>query len=566
MKRLLALGVILILAGLLRFYNLSTLPNGLHWDEQDTGYQAFSLIKTGRDYFGNPLPFIFHSFADYRTPVFIYSAVPFVAAFGLTPLAVRLPSAIYGLLSVLLIYYLANLLFEHLPLKIRNLNLNVGHLAAFALAVSIWQVLYARQSVECNAMLTFMLLGLVAFYKSLADSRWLWVSGLSFGLAVASYSPAKFFVPLLVVFLIMLYMKRLFSLPRRHLLLFVICFALLTAPIEWDGFFGLSGTRFHDLSILTDPTLASAVNYQRQYSNAAKGHTGIGQTPNFLDRLTYNKPQLILSTFFQNYLDVYSTQYLFTKGDQNLRQSPDRDAIGQFFESDVLPFVLGLFALTLIKFVPRKSAYLLAFWFLVGPIPSALTRGGGAHAARTFLLLPAFIFTISIGIYYLFSKSRVLFSLYLVLLAFSLLNTYNYFFGIYRFESAPPFQWGFDQAVKLAITNSPRYSHVVVDLDTDSAIMAYLFTTRMSPAAFQALEPLPTVRLTSDLSGVEFGNILLLPPGSRTWTDIIKQPGFPKNTLIISDARQPLIDTQVPHLQTVLYPDSTPFLYLFTPR
>lgn len=554
MKSLLVLLGIILLAGVLRFYNISSLPNGLHWDEQDTGYQAYSVIHTGRDYFGNPLPVIFHSFADFRTPVFIYSAVPSVYVFGLTPFAVRLPSAIFGVLSVLLIYYLANLMFPGNRLGCTSLN--IGHLASFVLAISPWHIQYGRQSVECNVMLFFILLGLITFYKSLKNSSWFWLSGLSFGLAVASYSPAKFFVPLLVLCLIWIY--KIFPIK------FLIIVGLISLPFVYDGAFGQSATRFHDVSILTDPTIASAVDYERQYSNTARGQTGVGQSPDFLDKLTYNKFTNVFGTFTNNYLDVFSTQYLFTRGDQELRHSPNENAIGQFHMPDILPFILGLFALASLAFVSRKVSWVMGFWFVIGPVASALTRGGGAHAARTFLMLPAFVLTISLGSYYLFTKIRLVFWVYFLLLAGSCLMVFNYFFGIYRLESARPFQWGFDQAINLAIANSPRYNLVVVDLKNDSPLMAYLFTTKLSPAKFQSLEPLPTYHLTPEVSGNKFGNILLLSPGSRTWTDIIHQPKFPSQTLIISEATQPLINTQVTHIQTVLNPDQTPFLYLFS--
>jgi 4-amino-4-deoxy-L-arabinose transferase-like glycosyltransferase len=560
MKRLLPLAVILLLAGFLRFYNISFLPNGLHWDEQDTGYQALSAFTTGKDYFGNPIPLFFHSFADFRTPVFIYSAVPSVAVFGLTPFAVRLPSAIFGLLSVLLIYLLSGLIFRNSKLVIRNF-------AGLSLAISPWHVQYGRQSVECNAMLTFILLGLVTFYKGLKNPGWLWVSGVGFGLAIASYSPAKMFVPLLVLSLAIIYRFQLLSLPRKPILVFVSCFLLLSLPIVIDGFFGQSGTRFHDVSIFTDPTLASEVDYQRQFSGAASGReVKIGQSPRFVDKVVYNKPQSIISTFTSNYLNVFSTQYLFTRGDQELRHSPNRNAIGQFHLPEVVTFIFGLFCLGTAKFINKKEAYLIAFWLLVGPIPSSLTRDGGAHAARTFLLLPAFILTISLGANYLFSKFRPLFLIYIVFLLFSGLNIFTYFFGTYRFESSRPFQWGFDKVINLALENSAKYSLVVVDLKNDSPLMAYLFTTRLPPAEFQTLLPLPVKTLTTGVSGNQFGNILLLSPGSRTWTNIMAEKNFPKDTLIISDASQPLIDTQTIHQDSLLYPDMSPFLYSFVSK
>ena len=121
------LAVLLLLASLLRFWNLGTLPNGLHWDEMDTGYQAYSLFRTGKDYFNNPLPIFPHSFADYRTPVFIYSAVPFVASLGLSAVSVRLVAAVWGLLGIVLIYILVR-----------------DWLAPLILALSPWHLQYSR--------------------------------------------------------------------------------------------------------------------------------------------------------------------------------------------------------------------------------------------------------------------------------------------------------------------------------------------------------------------------------------------------------------------------------------
>jgi len=197
MRRITLLGFIVFISAFLRLYDIHKLPNGLHWDEQDSGYQAYSLLKTGKDYFGNSLPLFPHSLADFRTPVFIYSSIPFVKLLGLTPLSVRLPSAISGVLSVILIYYFANLLFDAWDLRI-------GLLASLTLALSPWHVLYGRQSVECNIMLPYLLLSLITFYKGLKNHNWFILSGLFFALTTATYSPAKFFSPaiLLTLFII----------------------------------------------------------------------------------------------------------------------------------------------------------------------------------------------------------------------------------------------------------------------------------------------------------------------------------------------------------------------------
>src|SRR3989338_4060059 len=114
MKRILLIAAIFLLALALRTVNLGDHPPGLTWDEAGLGYNAYSILKTGRDEFGVPFPLIFKSFGDYKPGIYIYLIVPFIALFGLTELAVRLPSAILGSLAVVGVYFLIN---EILPKK-----------------------------------------------------------------------------------------------------------------------------------------------------------------------------------------------------------------------------------------------------------------------------------------------------------------------------------------------------------------------------------------------------------------------------------------------------------------
>ena len=98
--------LILFLGSFLRLWRLDRVPVSLFSDELDVGYQAYSILKTGKDYFGNSWPIHFQSYADYRTPLYIYSSVPTVAAFGITPWGVRLPAVLFGALGVLALYLL----------------------------------------------------------------------------------------------------------------------------------------------------------------------------------------------------------------------------------------------------------------------------------------------------------------------------------------------------------------------------------------------------------------------------------------------------------------------------
>lgn len=66
---------IVVIASILRLFHLSQVPVSLFGDELDVGYQAYSILKTGRDYSGNYMPLHLQSLAEWRTPLYLYSAV-----------------------------------------------------------------------------------------------------------------------------------------------------------------------------------------------------------------------------------------------------------------------------------------------------------------------------------------------------------------------------------------------------------------------------------------------------------------------------------------------------------
>jgi len=71
-KPLLVLLLITLLGGLVRFFWLDRFPVAPNWDEISHGYNAYSILMTGKDEWGNRLPLIFRAFGDYKLPVYIY--------------------------------------------------------------------------------------------------------------------------------------------------------------------------------------------------------------------------------------------------------------------------------------------------------------------------------------------------------------------------------------------------------------------------------------------------------------------------------------------------------------
>ena len=125
----------MVLALTVRVYKLNDLPNGFYADEAANGYDAYSILKTGKSLYGHSLPIFFsHHQIDYVESMYTYLSVPFISLFGLTVLAVRLLAAIAGTCTVLTTFLLGRELF----------NRAVGLVAAFLICLSPWHLVFSR--------------------------------------------------------------------------------------------------------------------------------------------------------------------------------------------------------------------------------------------------------------------------------------------------------------------------------------------------------------------------------------------------------------------------------------
>src|SRR5580704_1557461 len=104
-KQLLLLALIVLLGFFLRFVDVSNDPPGLYVDEVSIGYNAYTILTTGKDEYGVLHPLWFRSYGDYKMPVYIYSVAGSMALFGETEFAVRFPSIIAGTLTIPLLYF-----------------------------------------------------------------------------------------------------------------------------------------------------------------------------------------------------------------------------------------------------------------------------------------------------------------------------------------------------------------------------------------------------------------------------------------------------------------------------
>ena len=98
---------LMLLGALARLLFLSQYPAGLNQDEASAGYEAFCLLTTGADRFGNPWPVLFPSWGSGQNVLYSYLTVPFVALFGLSEWSIRLTAALFGTLTLPVFWDLA---------------------------------------------------------------------------------------------------------------------------------------------------------------------------------------------------------------------------------------------------------------------------------------------------------------------------------------------------------------------------------------------------------------------------------------------------------------------------
>ena len=176
---------ILLLGLVFRLIWLPNFPPGLTPDEASFGYDAYSILKTGRDQWGKLMPLTLESFGDFKPPLYAYLDIPFVAVLGLTKTAVRLPNVLFGVGAIYATYLLTKKLFS---------NEKAALLSAALLAISPWHIAMSRGAFEAN--LTTLLLPLGIYFW--LEKKYSW-SGFILGLNLFSYHSARLVTPLIAL-------------------------------------------------------------------------------------------------------------------------------------------------------------------------------------------------------------------------------------------------------------------------------------------------------------------------------------------------------------------------------
>ncbi len=489
MKKYILAGII-ILAIVLRFWQLGEVPVSPDWDEAALGYNAYSILKTGRDEYGTFLPRTLRSFDDYKPPLYAYLAVPAVALFGLNTWAVRLPAAIMGVLAVIGTYALVIELFRqfHTKAKKQISEFSAGAsalLTAFLLSISPWHLQFSRIAFEANIGVTLNIWGLVAFFRGLVSLPWMAVSAFLFGVSLYAYHSERVFVPLLLLVLSVLWRKELFA-DRRRVMIGIVIGLLTISPLIPVILDKSSVTRLKGTSTLSDQTGLLMRSVSKLEDDRVAGDR--------IGAIFDNRRFVYAKTLLDGYMSHFSLRWLFLTGDNDRHHAPDNGLL-YLWE---LPFLLwGIFAVW--RGGGRVGVALLS-WALLAPVAASPTSET-PHAIRTLVSLPLVQIFTAIGImrcwsYILRYTTSARGYMRYVIVVLSLLaagiagfNTVSYFHMYYTHmnnEYSKFWQYGYKQAVEYAQAHKSEYDKIVVSTSLEQPHMFFLFYTKYDPAAYLA--------------------------------------------------------------------------------
>lgn len=469
--KLIFLALILLLASVLRLGNLDDYPAGLNADEAAIGYNAYSLILTGKDEHGNPWPIHFQSFGDYKPGFYFYLVLPLVKLFGLNIWAVRLPSAILGIFSVWLIFLLVKEVFNDERLAL---------ITAFFLSISPWHLHFSRGGWEANAATFLILTGVYLFFKALNNPKIFTFSILLFTLSLYTYHSARIVVPFLGLGLVLLYREKIFRQANRQWLVVSGLLAVIVLLPLVISFFGPAGvSRFAGVGWLADIGPLWRVNELR-------GHHGA--TMALPVRLLHNRFLAYSIAFVQNWFDHFQGEFLFISGDVIERNRIPEEGQMHLFE---IPFLIFGFYFLINK---RPKNWLAVFlWVGVAPIAAAMTFQT-PHALRAHNMVIPLTILSAYGFYqsWLWTKARgrkILVTGYWLLVTVVLLWSVTYYLHQYyvHYPKTYPFAWeyGFEELVDYIKEVKDDYDKVYVTDRYDQPYILFLFYLQYPPEKFQ---------------------------------------------------------------------------------
>lgn len=468
--------VILLTATIIRFYQLGNPSRGFYLDEAAIGYNAYSILKTGKDEFGKSFPILFRSFTDFKAPLYIYLSIIPIKILGLTPFSTRFLSALSGSIAILIAFSFVKLIVNRNP-KSGKLPINYffPSLVALVLAIAPWHVFYSRGAWEAN--LSFLILLAASYYCILGferKKRTIFLLGsVLFVLSTYAYHGQRIVAPLIFGFYLIYCRKWLFE-NKKFLVLGFTILVLFSLPILKISLTPGGQSRLNSLSIFSKEIILP-------------WHT---EDSRFLSN---NRYLVSIRKGLALYTTYFSPRNLFSPDPaEKQRWLVDLSA---FYPWQFIFFIIGIFIFIRKKeYSPLRNIVLP--WLFFSPVAASVTRDPFSTVRALPLVFPISVI-IGIGLYetILFVKEKIslkfnqkftnasIFFLLSSIVIVSLVNLSIQFLFVLPHQRAKYWELGYSEVAK-ELLKYPN-EKIIIDNFRGESYIHILFFTKFDPETYQ---------------------------------------------------------------------------------
>ncbi len=432
-KRLLLLALITVfVGGLLRLVALNKVPLDLSNDEISIAYDAYSVARTGRDEHNHFLPISFQSHNTYKAPLYAYILAPLTLFLTNTAQTARLPSAIAGILTILVVSKIAYILTKNKYITLFSL---------LFMALSPWHIYTSRMALEANLALLFLSASILGLLKTIENADWKWgtVGVVSGVMSMYGYHTEWALFPMIMLGVGLV----IWSKNKRKVYLFMVILALVLAfPLIHD-FISELGThaRANTEMIWDHPTIAEVLK---------------NSTFSLVTKI-----EVLGNAIINNYFDYLSLSYLFFNGLSLFASNVFNPGL---FLAPLLPmFIVGMFKIN--NYVEKKYVRFFWFWFMASPLIPALTLGG-TNMVRNLVSVVPYTILVAVGTVFFWKSpiikdwGRIVWVILMVIYFGSFGITYYYHLPIHDGVGV---QEGYRQISVWIQNNYQKYHEIVVD-------------------------------------------------------------------------------------------------------
>lgn len=528
--------LIILFSSALRLWQFGQIPEGFQVDEVAFGYNAYSLMQTGRDEFGELLPITLRSFDDYKAAFYSYTAIPFIALFGLNEASVRLPSFVFGIGFIILAFVITFQLSKN-----KALSFIVMTLCGIAPTL----IFLHRAQSDPVVSVFFVALGL-SFYLHWAEKKkniLLILGTFSWIISMISYQSPRVFIPLFAIVLF-LFLKD--KIDKKMSLQAVAMFLILVSFVGYLTFSG--GARYKQTSLFTTPDT-------RLLLEESIRESGIQKVDPTLTRIVHNKVVYFGMGLAGNYLNHLQLKFLFFQTDSPVREVVERTGYLYLFE---LPF----FFFGIIQIFRRRLrwGYFAVGWLLVTPLALSPFIYESPNIHRFLLAFLSLELIVGIGVYEFFfglKNKKILFNLAIILVPLIFMGSLFYF--MYQlFVHQPVHQpWTRNHPYKEMVLEVKKieseYDKIVMTSSESNTYIFYLFFNQYDPKKYQE-------------SGSK-GNETYSTLGKYIFVDklCVTDEKFPGKKVLYVNSDDCVIDPKLEKIKVINWSDNTPeFLILGT--